>query len=127
MSLLNPPFVASDRGDVYVYDDLSSMYARIEALDAPGMDLFDATGRPLQVLVEGYSWTVDPQRVEPPDPDRLVGILRRYFSRLPEEFSDYAERAAAAPNLDDLVHLRQDLAREPAPGLWAKVLRRSWR
>lgn len=51
MSLLNAPFVASDRGDVYVYDDLSGMCAAVEAYDAPGMDLFDATGRPLTEAV----------------------------------------------------------------------------
>lgn len=126
MSALTPPFVGSDRGDVYVYDDLNAMYARIEAVDAPSMDLFDAAGRPLRAVVEGYTWTVDADQVDAPQPDRLISILRNYFDRLPEKFSDYAARAKAAHGLDDLLTLRQELAREQAPGVWGKLFGRSW-
>ena len=126
MSELTPPFVGSDRGDVYVYDDLSAMYGRIEAVDASSMDLFDATGRPLRVVVEGHTWTVDSDRVDPPEPERLISILRSYFARLPERFSNYAVRATAAPGLGDLLKLRQELAHESAPGLWAKLFGQSW-
>jgi hypothetical protein len=126
MGLLTPPFLASDRGDVYVYDDLPALYANVEALDVPVIDLFDSAGRPLRAVVEGYSWTVEQQQVEPPDPDRLEVTLRRYFARLPEEFSSYRARAATAPDLSHLVRLRQNLAQEPAPGRWAKLFRRSW-
>jgi len=125
-SLLTPPFVGSDRGDVYVYSDLSSMYADIEAVDASSMDLFDATGRPLRIVVEGPTWTIDPDRIDPPEPERLISILRSYFARLPKKFADYATRAAASPGLEDLLNLRQELAREPAPGVWARFFGRSW-
>jgi hypothetical protein len=123
--VLTPPFVASDSGDVYVYDDLKAMYAEVEAYDAPSMDLFDATGRPLRVVVQGYTWTVDEDRVDSPEPERLVSILRTYFERLPEQYSSYRARAADTPGLSDLLTLRQELAREPAPGIWAKLFRRS--
>ena len=126
VTVLTPPFLASDRGDIDVFDDLSQMYAGVEAVDASHMDLFDATGRPLHAIVDGYTWTVDQHRAEPPDPERLALILRSYFARLPKTFSAYSARAATAPSLDDLVHLRQELAHEPAPGLWAKLFRRSW-
>lgn len=126
MSSLTAPFVCSDRGDVYVYDDLDAMYARIEAVDAPSMELFDAVGRSLQIVVEGRTWTVDPDRVGSPDTERLVSILRRYFARLPEKYSEYQARATAAPSLGDLLNLRQELAREPRPGLWAKLFGQSW-
>jgi hypothetical protein len=126
MSLLIPPFVASDRGDVYVYEDIGGMCAAIEAYDAPNMDLFDATGRPFRAVVDGYTWTVDQDQVGPPEPERLEAILRRYFARLPENFPDYAARAATASSLEDLIQLRKELAREPAPGMWAKLFRRSW-
>ena len=126
MSALAPPFVGSDRGDVYVYDDLSAMQRGIEAYDAPNMDLFDAMGRPLRAIVDGYSWTVDQDQIAPPDPERLVSILRTYFERLPEQFSGYRARAADTSSLSDLLTLRQELAREPAPGIWARLFGRSW-
>jgi hypothetical protein len=124
--VLAPPFLASERGDVDVFDRLRDMYAEIEAVDASNMDLFDATGRPLRVVVDGYTWSVDEEQVDPPDPERLVALLRDYFARLPETFSDYSARASTATDLSDLVRLRQELAHEPAPGLWAKLFRRSW-
>jgi hypothetical protein len=124
--VLTPPFAVSDRGDVYVYDDAAALYGGIEALDAPDINLFDATGRPLRVLVEDYTWRIDEDRIDPPEPERLVSILRTYFERLPEKFAAYRERAAETSNVADLLILRQELAREPAPGTWAKLIGRSW-
>ncbi|HEX4324923.1 MAG TPA: hypothetical protein VHZ77_09875 [Gaiellaceae bacterium] len=126
VNVLTPPFLAGDRGDIYVFADLNAMYSGVEAYDAPKMDLFDATGRPLRAVVDGYSWTVDQDQVGRPDPERLESILQSYFARLPEAFSAYSARAAKAANLNDLVRLRQELAHEPAPGIWAKLFRRSW-
>lgn len=126
MGASTPPFVGSDRGDVYVYDDLKALYGRIEAADAPSLDLFDSTGRPLRVVVEGHTWAIDEDRVEAPEPERLVSILRAYFERLPAQYSAYRLRAADTMNLEDLLTLRQELAHEVAPGVWAKLLSRSW-
>ena len=102
------------------------MYTRIEAVEASSMDLFDAKGRPLRVVVEGNTWTIEADRIDPPESERLMSILRSYFAPLPERFSDYAARASIAPSLDGLLNLRQELAREPAPGRWAKLFGRSW-
>jgi hypothetical protein len=126
MSAPIPPFVRSDHGDVYVYDDLHGMYGEIEAYDAPTMDLFDATGRPLRVVVDGYTWTVDQDSIDSPEAERVASILRTYFERLPEQFTSYRVLAADTQSLSDLLTLRQGLAREPAPGIWAKLFRRSW-
>jgi hypothetical protein len=124
--VLTPPFIASERGDVSVYADLTAMYADIEAVDASSMDFFDATGRQLRAVVDGYTWTIDLDQVGLPDPEGLVSVLRSYFARLPEALSAYSARAATATSPNDLVRLRQELAGEPAPGLWAKLFRRSW-
>ena len=122
----NPPYIFSDRGDVYVYDDLAALYAEIEAVDVSGLDLFDATGRPLRAVVSGYTWTVDEDDVLSPEPERLISMLRTYFERMPEDFSGYRARAAEMTSLSDLIALRQQLAREPAPGFVARLFRRSW-
>lgn len=121
-----PPFVVSDRGDVYVVNDLQAMYAQVEAIDASTMEFFDAAGRPIRVIVEGYKWHVDQHGADVPAPDRLVGILRDYFARLPAALTGFSARAAAATSLDELVQLRLELAAAPDPGRWSRLFKRSW-
>ena len=126
METLVPPFIASDQGDVYVFNDLDAMYADIEAIDASTIELFDVAGRPIRVIVEGYTWHVDEHRLGDPTPDRLTDILRGYFSRLPDALAEFSARAVAAASLDELVQLRVELAAAPDPGRWSKLFKRPW-
>lgn len=120
------PFVANDRGDVYIYRDRNMMYEDIEAADASKMDIFDAAGRPIRVVVEGYKWRLDEQHAGAPDPDRLAGILRGYFARLPAELADFSQRAAGTLSLEELIQLRIALSDAPSPGRWNKLFKRPW-
>lgn len=120
------PFVANYRGDVIVFSDLETMHADIEALDASNVELFDAAGRPLRAVVEGYKWHVDEHWTGDPDPDRLIDLLRSYFSRLPDELAEFASRAVAAASLDELLQLRIELSGAPDPGRWSKLFKRPW-
>lgn len=126
MDRLRSPFLANDRGDVYVYDTLEAMRADIEAIDASKIEFFDADGRPIRVIVEGYKWHIDEHSADPPAPDRLTDILRDYFARLPEELADFSARASAASSLDELLRLRIDLSDFPDPGRWSRLFRRKW-
>jgi len=126
MNDLKSPFVANDRGDVIAFDDLDTMCGDIEAIDASKMELFDATGRPLRAVVEGYKWHIDEHRVGDPEPDRLTDILRGYFARLPDQLAGFSARAVAASSLEELLQLRIELSGAPDPGRWSKLFRRSW-
>jgi hypothetical protein len=120
------PFIGSDQGDVYVFDSLAEMYSDIEAVDASTIEFFDAAGRPIRAIVERSRWRIDGEHVDPPDPDRLMSILRQYFSRLPNELNEFSTRAAAASTLGQLVQLRTELSFVPRPGRWSKFFRQTW-
>jgi hypothetical protein len=109
VDLLVGPFVANDQGDVYVYDDPEAMYSDIEMYDASTMEFFDVSGRPIRVIVEGYTWHIDEHNIFPPEPDRVSAVLRGYFARLPEHLRQFSARATAASRLADLVQLRKEL------------------
>ncbi len=126
MGRLQSPFVANDRGDVMAFDLLQTMYADIEAIDASKIEFFDATGRPLRAVLEGYTWHVDEHRPGEPAPERLAEILRDYFSRLPDELAEFSSRAEATSSLEELLQLRIELSAAPDPGGWSKLFRRSW-
>jgi hypothetical protein len=126
MNRLPTPLVANYGGDVFAFDDLEAMQADIEAFDASKIELFDATGRPLRAVVEGYKWHVDEYWTGDPDPDRLTDILRDYFSRLPAALAEFSARAVAATSLDDLLQLRIELSVAPDPGRWSKLFKRPW-
>lgn len=114
MSDFSPPVVASDQGDVYVFDDPAGASADIEATDAAGMEFFDAAGHRLRPVVDRQRWSLDTGDLGAPDPDRVLALLHSYFARLPEQLSRYAAQAEAAVTLDDLLALWRELASEPA-------------
>lgn len=126
MEHLRPPFVANDRGDVVAFQDLATMYADIEAIDASKIELFDATGRPLRAVIEGYKWHIDEHHAGDPAPERLTDVLRDYFFRLPIELGEFSARAVRATSLEQLLQLRIELSMAPDPSRWSKLFRRPW-
>ena len=114
MADLNPPFVASDHGDVSIFESIDAMVALIEPIDAldGGHEFFDAYGAVLEPIPVDGRWRPMPSSAEP-QIERLDRILRAYFARLPDRFETYATRAASSRSLSDLIALRLELAREP--------------
>lgn len=113
MAGLIAPFLASDGGDLTIYESIDDMVAMIEGIDAlaGALEFFDANGTMLEPVSVGERWAPMPSSAEP-KPERLEEILRSYFDRLPKPLSTYTARAATRTSLPGLAELRQELARD---------------
>ena len=124
MDKLEPPFIAVEGSDVSIYESLHHMASQFEAFDVGANEFFDARGRLLSAVTEGYRVVTFVPLPGAPNPERLVAALGRYFKGLSDRDGAYANAAREALSLDDLVRLRLELENRPRPSLFRRVLRR---
>jgi hypothetical protein len=84
------PLVISDHGDLHVSDSLESH--GVESFDASQFEYFDAEGRVLQPVINGYhvELILDPDVA--PKPEHLRDLIQAYFDsvkRRTKDRSDY--------------------------------------
>jgi hypothetical protein len=118
MGMSTPPYFCNEGGDLSISDSLEEMAGRVEATDVEHgvFEFMDAVGRPIEATLEGRRVVLRLLPDASPNPQRLEGLLRRFFSRLPKKLEDYASRADAASSLEELVALRRHLtARHRSP------------
>jgi len=126
MSALTAPFLASDDGDVSVYETIDKMVASIESIDAldESSEYFDSQGVVLIPQLDETRWHLTPSS-SAPQPQRLETILRSYFARLPNRYAEYTARATSAASLSSLVDLRVELAQGRGRRLGTRGIRRA--
>ena len=75
----SPPFVVNDHGDLHVLD--SSEHTGVEIYDAMHFEYFDAEGRKLRPIVEGYQVALELDADANPEPDRLRDLIQTYIEK----------------------------------------------
>ena len=113
---LEPPFFASDGGDVDIFMTMEELAADVGVYDLKTLEFFDANGRRLLGTADGFQVSLAADPSAPPDPERLEKALRGFFARLPSELAEYSSAAERATNLAALVAVREELERRPRAG-----------
>jgi hypothetical protein len=103
---LVPPFFAVEGWDIWLFESLDAMARGVEANDVNDNDFYDARGMPLTAHTKKY--LISGFRVAPGgqlEAEKLGEALRASLTHLPERFARYAEAAARAESLHDLVEI----------------------
>ena len=101
---LVPPFVGSERGDLWTFDDLAAH--GIESFDVKDMEVFDSEGRVLRPVLNGFEVRYEPSPDSPPRPERLTTLIRVFFQRLTKEWQQpFRAEAEACESLPELLAL----------------------
>jgi len=109
------PITVIDGRDITVFETLNDAEAAVETYDVDEHEFFDAAGRPLTPITEGYKVRLRRDPSSPPEVERLESALRAYFTGLAtrdDRWEAFATRAANAAELRELLDLRLSLGRE---------------
>jgi hypothetical protein len=119
------PVLVDNRGDLLVFEDLSSAVRSVEPIDVENdeYEFFDASGRIIHVGVRQGRVVVD-ENLGTSQPDRLAAILRAFLRRLDEDRYGLSVADLDDVTLPELVAARQRAERgtyrEPGRRGWAK-------
>jgi hypothetical protein len=79
-----PPIIVNEHGDVTLHSNLESAAADLEAIDVENgeYEFFDSVGRVIHGSVSEGKIILTGGGADPPQPERLLAILRRYVQEV---------------------------------------------
>lgn len=128
----SPPIVVNDHGDLHIVDSIDN--PGVESFDAMDFEYFDASGRKMRPLIDGYRVSLELDPSANPEPDHLRELIHAYVEEAmqrrdarPSDRGPAEDVLHSSDLADSIVTLRRFIEVRQSRGLLGRIASRKKR